>query len=241
LGAKFNLVRINNMSIFEFAIYFDKKQHFDMLMSYIDDKKIIHPKESALLPRLVKKFIYDKQLVNRIRLALKQGVNINAKNDANATALLIAAYRTNFEAVKYLVEHGADVNITNKNGNTPIGIVGWKTGNLEIMNYLIEHGADINLTNNNGDSPLGLLVWDTNNLEAIKCLVEQKADVNIANNNGDTPLMDAAYLGKTKILSYLLSNGSDSNLKNKKSKTALDLARLQNKQVAIEILESHIN
>jgi len=47
------------------------------------------------------------------------------------------------EAVKYLVEHGADINKENKFGWTPIFIACQK-GHINIVKYLVEHGADIN-------------------------------------------------------------------------------------------------
>ena len=63
--------------------------------------------------------------------------------------------------------------------------------------------------------------------------------MDIANNNGDTPLMDAAYLGKTEILRYLLESGADTSLKNKSGKTALDLAKAKGKPEAVTLLQSY--
>jgi len=47
-----------------------------------------------------------------------------------------------------LVEGGAAVNNTNKNGNTPY-VVAAKKGKLEISRYLTEIDADINIRNAN--------------------------------------------------------------------------------------------
>lgn len=46
------------------------------------------------------------------------------------------------EFVKYLVEHGVDVNYSCIDGTSAINFASAK-GNLEIVKYLVEHGADV--------------------------------------------------------------------------------------------------
>ncbi len=47
--------------------------------------------------------------------------------------------------VKYLVEHGADINQKNDSGETPLCDT-CKSGNKDLVQYLVEHGADIEQT-----------------------------------------------------------------------------------------------
>ncbi|ORX86825.1 ankyrin, partial [Anaeromyces robustus] len=54
---------------------------------------------------------------------------------------------------KYLVDHGADVNKEDINGNTPI-FFACQSGNENIVKYLVEHGADINKKDKTGIRPL---------------------------------------------------------------------------------------
>jgi serine/threonine-protein phosphatase 6 regulatory ankyrin repeat subunit B len=48
------------------------------------------------------------------------GININAKNDGGLTALYIAALNDNYDVVKALIKQGADVDITDNHGQTPM-------------------------------------------------------------------------------------------------------------------------
>ena len=65
-------------------------------------------------------------------------------------ALIIAGWSTNnFELVKLLVSNGADVNIANNNGDTPL-IDAAYLGKLENLRYLLANGADVSLKNNQG-------------------------------------------------------------------------------------------
>lgn len=54
-----------------------------------------------------------------VRLLLKAGANVNAKNSVGDTALHTAARTRNKELIAFLLENGADKNIKNKKGETP--------------------------------------------------------------------------------------------------------------------------
>ena len=59
----------------------------------------------------------------------------------------MAAYFNSFEVVKFLVEHGANINITNYNGTTVIMYAkngSMTTSGFQTFDYLLENGADPN-------------------------------------------------------------------------------------------------
>lgn len=63
------------------------------------------------------------------------------------TPLIVAAYFNSYEVVKFLVEHGANINITNYNGTTVIMYAkngSMTTGGFQTIDYLLENGADPN-------------------------------------------------------------------------------------------------
>jgi len=74
-------------------------------------------------------------------LNIEHGVNVNQKGIQGETPLLRACQRGHENIVKYLVEHGANVNI--KTYTTPLKVA-CENGNERIIKYLLEHGADIN-------------------------------------------------------------------------------------------------
>jgi len=57
------------------------------------------------------------------------------------------------EVVDALIGHGADVNLAQAGGGTPL-IRASHAGHLEIINALIEHGADVNAASQDGATPL---------------------------------------------------------------------------------------
>ncbi|MEI0697331.1 ankyrin repeat domain-containing protein [Brachyspira intermedia] len=57
------------------------------------------------------------------------------------TELLEAIKNNDLEKVKFLIDKGADVNIKNRYGNTPLNTASG-FGYFEIVKYLIEHNAE---------------------------------------------------------------------------------------------------
>lgn len=94
------------------------------------------------------------------------------------------------DAMKILVENGANVNIKNKYGNTPLNVA----LDFSAVSLLIENGADVNQK-----TPLIGFVKQTiyttmedeieELIKIIKLLIENGADVNIPDNRGNTALM----------------------------------------------------
>jgi len=84
---------------------------------------------------------------------VEHNVDINGKSSFGYTPLVLLCGFGNETLVKYLVEHGADVNEAgiiyccyyyfDNRILTPL-MVACSIGNLNIVKYLVEHGADIN-------------------------------------------------------------------------------------------------
>ena len=72
-------------------------------------------------------------------------------------------------------------------------------------------------------------------------LIAHGADVNARADDGWTPLMYASYQGNAKVVEALLDAGADKELKATsgyfEGKTALDLAREENKGDVVAVLE----
>jgi ankyrin repeat protein len=97
-----------------------------------------------------------------VRALLDSGAAINQVSDGDQTSpLTIAVANGHYDLAAYLVEHGADTNLANMDGLTPLyaaedtewAQVGWgpnpittqeKTGYLALMSILLEHGAKPN-------------------------------------------------------------------------------------------------
>jgi len=77
-----------------------------------------------------------------IELLISKGTDINARIGVSGgfTALMREARNGNFEAVRFLVENGAKVNLHNDNGDTAASLA-YDKGEIEIYNYLKANGA----------------------------------------------------------------------------------------------------
>jgi hypothetical protein len=112
----------------------------------------------------------ERQRYDLARQFIKAGVDVNyqyplSRNYADGmTPLLYASKTENFEIVKLLVEHGANINIQAVNGDTALSIAR-RNKNDTIYNYLIEHGANELVNNNIPLQNTGILsILDNNEL-----------------------------------------------------------------------------
>lgn len=69
---------------------------------------------------------------------------LNARDERGSTPLVLAGYLNHLEAVKLLVEAGADVNTVGGTGTALMGVC--FKGYADIARYLIEAGADVNIS-----------------------------------------------------------------------------------------------
>lgn len=91
-----------------------------------------------------------------VKLLIKYGAIVRTL-PGSRSPLLYAIELPDEEIVSYLIEHGADVNETYKNGWTPLHYaVHWKY--LGMANLLLTHGADKSVKEINGYTPLDIAV-----------------------------------------------------------------------------------
>jgi ankyrin repeat protein len=67
-------------------------------------------------------------VLETVTTALSLGSDVNAVNPAGETALHIASSQGYDTVVRLLAEHGADLNVRNKRGLTPLGVLLRRTG-----------------------------------------------------------------------------------------------------------------
>ena len=127
-------------------------------LKYLIEKKpmlsISNPKWFELWKNLLNKKKLDFEILN---LMLKKCDNINMKNRAGETPLFIAAYCGNVDAIKTLIECGADVNEKNYEGKTGL-MLAISYYKIDAAKYLIANGADLNIRDNNEQTALAIAV-----------------------------------------------------------------------------------
>ncbi|GLB52212.1 ankyrin repeat-containing protein [Neptunitalea chrysea] len=86
--------------------------------------------------------------------------NINYSSD-NGTALMALVFKQNLELSKKLLDYGADPNMADKNGVTPL-IYAIQFKNLPMVELLLEKGADKSQKDATGKSPFEYAVFSKN-------------------------------------------------------------------------------
>jgi ankyrin repeat protein len=137
------------------------------------------------------------------------------------------------EEIKHSITAEADVNRTDKKGNSPLHIA-INQASTELAAHLSAtkldyiHSEDIDHL---GQDKLQHLILKSikNGLihqakEAVELLLKQKANVNVTDENANTPLHLAAEKGYLEIVELLLKSGANVKAKNTKSNTPLHVA-----------------
>ncbi|QPH02091.1 hypothetical protein C2857_006297 [Epichloe festucae Fl1] len=76
-----------------------------------------------------------------VRLLIKHGADVNARDEKGRTVLHDTAEKNDAEMMHLLLEHGADPNIADKTGMMPMEIAAF-LGNVEALEVLLTAGSD---------------------------------------------------------------------------------------------------
>ncbi|AVP87007.1 hypothetical protein phytr_440 [Candidatus Phycorickettsia trachydisci] len=139
------------------------------------------------------------------------------------------------EAAALLCEHGANIEIKDKNGLTPIYFAGI-CGQLKMIDWLYEKGAKIDFATNDGLTFLHIAAQN-GHLKLIESLIEQKFDVNATTiKESKTPLRIAAQHNQFEAVKLLVKHGANLNLPDHEGRTPVYWAACCNNQAMVECL-----
>ncbi len=161
------------------------------------------------------------------KLAKLSPKELNHFDKTGNTALMTAVRLGHEQAVKMLIENGADVNFTVKSANGAATALqaaldgpDFKDEHMRIMQYLLQKGADAKGRNSAGQFPL-LFAVGHGFTEAAKVVIEHGADVNDADQKGNFPLMSAACKGYPWLVALLVEKGAMINMASPDGSTPL--------------------
>lgn len=109
--------------------------------------------------------------------------------------------------VRVLLERGADPNVKNRYGATPLMFAA-RTGAVAAADLLLQSGAHINTQDSTGETALYAAV-EGNDLAMARLLQSRGARTDIRNQIGDMPLHEAVSYGHIEMALLLLEKGSD--------------------------------
>ena len=177
-----------------------------------------------------------------LKMLLKDGAPVTARNAQRATALLLAVRKRDIQAVQLLVAAGADVNAQDNIKDSPFLLAG-ALGDVEILKLLIaaKPGPDFTRVNRYGGSAL-IPACERGHVEAVKLLIKAGVPVDHVNRLGWTGLLEAIILadgGKPhqQIVQALIKAGTDVDLADKDGVRPLQHAKQRGYTRIVEMLE----
>jgi ankyrin repeat protein len=135
---------------------------------------------------------------------LREGAPANVQTSDGTTPLLFAALYAAPDAVRLLLDHGADPNAANKAGAAPLLFA---AGSFEKVRLLLDRGANVNAASALGNTPLIAAAAHPANLEVIKLLLDKGANVHAQNANHVSALAAAVLADDPAAVRFFLERG----------------------------------
>lgn len=155
----------------------------------------IHQEQTVISPII--NAIKDLQSTETILYLTKRYIqHIDDRDEKGWTSLHHCVNIGNFESCKCLLKNGANVNLKNNLGETPLHMSCRVYYNTDFVELLLKHGADPNEKDNSGNIPLTIAL--TNNCSK---------NVNVLLKNCPTAIDDASNV--VCVIKHILESNPD--------------------------------
>jgi ankyrin repeat protein len=185
--------------------------------------------------------------VDLVRVLIEKGANLEAVTEAPSdkveamqgpspgnntsarggqTPLMLASIGGHVEAIRLLIEKGANVEAADKSGMTPLILASF-TGHVQAIRMLIEKGANLEAVDENCMTPL-MYASVSGHADALRVLIENGANVEAPDSSGKTPLQNAKRQGHNEVVSLLKEHGAEETDENDRLRVLLASVRYGN-------------
>jgi ankyrin repeat protein len=122
------------------------------------------------------------------------------------TPLMYAAEIGSLDAMRLLIDRGADVNAQNAFGSTALM---WSVSDPAKVRLLLDHGAQVNTAAKSGRTVLIIAAFTNPSAEVVRLLLAKGAKVDVMDQRHVTPLNAATFGNDTATVRLLLDAGAD--------------------------------
>lgn len=151
--------------------------------------------------------IRENNLVE-LKAFLREKGSAAIADDRGITPLMYAAEIGSLDAMRMLIERGADVNAQNAFGSTALM---WSVADPAKVHLLVDHGANVNLVARSGRTALIVAAFTNPSAEVVRLLLAKGAKVAVMDQRHVTPLNAATFGNDTETVRLLLEAGADIN------------------------------
>ncbi|GMT24421.1 hypothetical protein PFISCL1PPCAC_15718, partial [Pristionchus fissidentatus] len=138
-------------------------------------------------------------------LVEETGVDINQTTHTNSSPLRGACYDGHLEIVRYLVENGADMELANRHGHTPL-MIGAFRKKTDVVEYLLSKGASALKSSFKGNTALHDAA-ESDSLLVCQMLLSAGAPL-VDDDSGLCPLMGAAMMANMTVFPLLVGHST---------------------------------
>ncbi|MDQ2842016.1 MAG: ankyrin repeat domain-containing protein [Acidobacteriota bacterium] len=163
------------------------------------------PASNPFPPRVSLSSAIRSGQLERVKHLLASGGDVNERDEAGSTPLIVAVLSDRPEVLRYLIDQGADVNARQLETDSTALLYAVLAPRIEMVRTLLSKGADPNLSYSQSRTALHLAA----NPAVVDLLIAGQADIEALDESGLSPLDEAVLHGRTEIASLLLRAHAD--------------------------------
>ena len=160
--------------------------------------------------------------------------SVDSRNATGITPLMNAAMNGNVQAVKLLIEKGADPSLKDNSGLNSLHFAAIG-GDTDIISLIHTRMPDIESLNGEGETPLLVAAYN-GKLHAVKWFLERGANATYEDKGGWNALHSAAYNGDAETIDYILTHVQAIESKTADGETPLIIAVRHQKPQGVKCL-----
>jgi hypothetical protein len=150
---------------------------------------------------------------------------VDPDDGIGSTAASVAADKGHADCLSLMIQNGADVLKSDKDGSAPIHMA-CLNGRYACVELLLDSGVDVSLrTATEYESTPVIVACQYGHVKILALLLARGADLNLADRYGNTATHVASRCGQLKCIQLLVKRGADLNQKDEDGESPLDIAR----------------
>ncbi len=178
----------------------------------------------------------------KIKMLAAKGKKPESRDGHGRTPLHVAVFRGHHEAMRALVEAGANPNAL-ENDRYDIVTIAAVDNDIPTLKLALELGASAKNITSPYDGTALIAAAHLGHVEVVQILIEAGAPLDHVNNLGWTALIESIVLGDggprhTETLKALVAAGADVNISDNSGASPLSLASSRGYQEMVDILEA---